>query len=55
MALALDPTSAHSSMGLILLSHTVEQRNPIFTWGGGPVWNEPILPGLSPRRASSTS
>jgi hypothetical protein len=37
-----------------LIAQFVEQCNPTFTWGDGPVWNESILPGLAPRRASST-
>jgi hypothetical protein len=37
-----------------LIAQFVEQCNPTFTWDDGPLWNESILPGLAPRRASST-
>ena len=49
---------AHFSVGLIFLSHnswsSARQLSQTFTWGDGPLWNESILPGLAPRRASST-
>jgi hypothetical protein len=37
-----------------LIAQFVEQCNPTYTWGDGPLWNESILPGLAPRRASSS-
>src|SRR6516225_8461439 len=46
---------AHFSVGLIFLSHnswsSATQLSPGMT---GPLWNESILAGLAPRRASST-
>ena len=37
-----------------LIAQFVEQCNPTFARGDGPLWKESILPGLAPRRASST-
>jgi hypothetical protein len=37
-----------------LIAQFVEQCNPTFTWDDGPLRNESILPGLAPRKASST-
>jgi hypothetical protein len=50
------PANVRSFFGGIsfLIAQFVEQCNPTFTWGDEPLWNESILPGLGPRRASSS-